>query len=193
LPLNTGNHPPAEGIKESFLSMLTSTSSEVNNSQVDSSDSSDDEDINSSIQDYSNQDINEEIVSENNVIIHDREWIFVDGIQVDVASHTPRKASFHWPKQLHLGNKSIVKYFYLMYPMQTVPFMLEFTNKRLKSNNFGTIDEGKFFRWLGIRLLMTLEPRKGDLKSRFIKWKQTRASGNGSKLEQVEIRFCFDQ
>ncbi|KAF4138211.1 Transposase IS4 [Phytophthora infestans] len=98
------------------------------------------------------------------VYAHGRRWIHCDAVYIDPADFvSARKASIHWPSHLLLGERSFASYFYLMSPMGSVQTTIQETNTLLVERRQGVIGRGEFFRWIGIRLAMTLEPRRGPL------------------------------
>ncbi|EGZ06087.1 hypothetical protein PHYSODRAFT_410310, partial [Phytophthora sojae] len=73
--------------------------------------------------------------------------------------------SFHWPGMVQLGEKKFIKYFLLMYPSSTIQSTLQHTNAKLIACRQRAIAEGDFFRFLGVRLAMAVEPRHGSLRT----------------------------
>ena len=55
-----------------------------------------------------------------------------------------------------------------MWPTNTIEEMLHETNKRLGDKR-KTLTKGEFFKWLGIRLAMACEPRRGPID---VYWKE---------------------
>jgi hypothetical protein len=98
-------------------------------------------------------------------VAHGRKWKPCENILIDpVARSQPRKTTFKWPPILQLGEASCSKYFYLFYPTNTIKETLKFTNEKLQKTKKKKIDEGDFYRWLGLRLLMTYEPLEGPIR-----------------------------
>ncbi|KAF4044572.1 Transposase IS4 [Phytophthora infestans] len=60
--------------------------------------------------------------------------------------------------------RTVSRNFYLMYPMETLNKMLQYTNANLAVSKYRAIDEGDWFRWIGIRLAMAIEPRRGPTR-----------------------------
>ncbi|GMF35412.1 unnamed protein product [Phytophthora fragariaefolia] len=99
------------------------------------------------------------------VIVNGCVWAPSEGVNLDQAAHMQSyQTAFRWPALLELGERTFVKYFYLMYPMSSVPSTIENRNNNLRVPNYRTISEGEQFRWIGIRLAMAMEPRRGSLK-----------------------------
>ncbi|GMF64912.1 unnamed protein product [Phytophthora lilii] len=121
------------------------------------------------------------------VTAHGRKWVRRDAVLIDQASHArPRKTHFLWPSQLQLGERTVAKYFYLMYPMQTVNTMLRLTNENLSTHGHRCIGQGDWFRWIGIRLAMALEPRRGPSR---VYWKTTVKEGCVGTAADTESAF----
>ncbi|KAJ8535180.1 hypothetical protein ON010_g13558 [Phytophthora cinnamomi] len=85
-------------------------------------------------------------------------------VLVDPGAHVrPRPAWLLWPQPLTLGDRTLAKYFYLMYPMPTLPSAMSSTNRNLQKKQCRCINAGDWFKWIGIRLAMAFEPRRGPL------------------------------
>ncbi|POM70815.1 hypothetical protein PHPALM_12696 [Phytophthora palmivora] len=115
-------------------------------------------------EDEGSQPVEGEVEDDGSVSAHGRKWIHCDAVYIDPASFGPaRKAALHWPPHLQLGERSFASYFYLMYPMDSLQTTIAETNKLLSERHHGIIGRGELFRWIGIRLAMTLEPRRGPI------------------------------
>ena len=71
-------------------------------------------------------------------------------------------------------------YFYLMFPMDSIPSILEYTNINLLAKKKAPLTKGEMIKWLGIRLAMAVEPRRGPLPTY---WKSERDVGVVSTAE----------
>ncbi|POM69918.1 LOW QUALITY PROTEIN: Hypothetical protein PHPALM_13751, partial [Phytophthora palmivora] len=78
-------------------------------------------------------------------------------------SNFTAKAQNIFSLALDLGDKSFSKYFYLLYPWSTIQTTLKHTNSKLVERKQRPIAEGDLFRYLGVRLAMAVEPRRGPL------------------------------
>jgi hypothetical protein len=100
----------SEGQHE-YSSSNSSASSDMSLSMSD--ESMDDTDINLPTQ--------QDLPSDSVVTVNNRLWTKITQVIVDEASHIRRqKTTIKWPSSLQLGNESCARYFYLMYPMQTL-------------------------------------------------------------------------
>jgi hypothetical protein len=130
-----GEMVPTATTNESFVTMLTRLESESSSSFDGDSSSSDEEDVISNV----STPVNENLDPEDDFRVHGREWAVCDGVNVDPVMHPPRKTSFRWPEVLLLGERTIIKYFYLFYPMETITSTIFYTNRSLRRNNFGDL------------------------------------------------------
>lgn len=104
----------------SFTELLLQSRA-VNTADIDSSMSSasDDDDVAASAE------------SEDDGTIHanGRRWIPCTSVLLDPGAHVqPRRPLLLWPQSIAFGEKSLVKYFYLMYPMATLESTVANTN-----------------------------------------------------------------
>ncbi|DAZ96673.1 TPA: hypothetical protein N0F65_009236 [Lagenidium giganteum] len=81
-----------------------------------------------------------------------------------------------------------------MFPMHFVTTVLQHSNDKLSRQGFRTFQEGDLFRWLGIRLEMTIEPRRGDVK---VYWERQAREGSIATSANYRERFgmgrhCFE-
>ncbi|EGZ17062.1 hypothetical protein PHYSODRAFT_388917, partial [Phytophthora sojae] len=89
-------------------------------------------------------------------VAHGRMWVPCDSVSVDAGCQfSSRSTTFLWPAHVHLGEKSLIKYFYIMYPMGTLNETIRLTNNNLAASSFRSIGPGDFFRWIGIRCVNT--------------------------------------
>ncbi|KAF4136960.1 Transposase IS4, partial [Phytophthora infestans] len=125
------------------------------------------------------------------VYAHGRRWIHCDAVLIDPADFVlARKASIHWPSHLLLGERSFVSYFYLMYPMGSLQTTIQETNTLLVERRQGVIGRGEFFRWIGSRLAMTLEPRRGPLTVYWNASVPERSVGTAANFGQLYGMTC---
>ena len=136
-----------------FVGAVLDAQNTVTNIQITSQDaasdgSDDEEDDGLTVDGEDDGDINDD---SGNVVAHGREWKPCENILIDpVARSHSRKTSFKWPQILQLGETICSKYFYLFYPTNTIADTLKFTNEKLQKMNKKKIDEGDFYRWLGL-------------------------------------------
>ncbi|KAG6954422.1 hypothetical protein JG687_00011831 [Phytophthora cactorum] len=129
-------------------------------------------------------------------VAHCRLWVPLDSVMVDSASHfSSRGTTFLWPAYLQLGERSLVKYFYLLYPVGTLQETIRLTNVNLGMDSFRPIGPGDLFRWIGIRLAMAVEPRRGATR---VYWNTQEKDGYVNTPANYAIRFqmsrhCFEQ
>jgi hypothetical protein len=98
------------------------------------------------------------------IIAHEREWSPCKNVDVDRrATVPPYYTTFKWPQWLELGDRKLIDFFYLMYPLCTVKETLRLTSAKLTNRKQRVLTEGELFKWLGIRLAMTLQPRRGPM------------------------------
>lgn len=123
-----------------------------------------------------NEDVEPEIVlQENQVINHGRIWTNVEVINVDLAADKryARAAKFNWSvsEELDLllpAERTPFDYVILMLPMQALANTITLTNINLSKTQVSPglkspINLGSLLKWIGIRLAMVLEPRRGGL------------------------------
>ncbi|KAG7376682.1 hypothetical protein PHYPSEUDO_012920 [Phytophthora pseudosyringae] len=177
----------------SFLGLLGSSTSSLEADCWSSSLSSDDEEDNEDeVAESDHSDDGDDEIA----VAHGRQWVSCDSILVDQAAHIPpRSTRFLWPPYLQIGDCSLVKYFYLMYPMSTVNETIRLTNINLGRNSFRHIGQGDFFRWMGIRLAMAVEPRRGPSR---VYWESDQKEGSVNTPANYGDRFqmsrhCFEQ
>ena len=75
--------------------------------------------------------------------------------------HTAR---FRWPKaQRGIGTKKEVDYFYQFYPVRGIGKTLEYTYVNMLTHSYIPLTKGEFFKYLGLRLAMACEPKRGAI------------------------------
>ena len=84
------------------------------------------------------------------------------------------------------NSKRMEYYFYLMFPMDSIPSILEYTNINLLTKKKAPLTKGEIIKWLGIRLAMAVEPRRGPLPTY---WKSESDVGVVSTAANYEGRF----
>ena len=86
------------------------------------------------------------ISNDGKILAHGRIWEFCSNLLVDPATlQRKRKTFFRWPSTLELGEKTFVKYFFLMYPWSTLQTTLQHTNAKLVERKQRPIAEGELF------------------------------------------------
>jgi hypothetical protein len=89
------------------------------NSDVDSQDEN-----NVEIDDIDEHNENDEIQLEDVIVVHGQEWLPCAKVTKDARCSKRVKSTLNWPPTLQLGlnndDKKLVRYFYLMYPWNTL-------------------------------------------------------------------------
>ena len=95
---------------------------------------------------------------------HRREWVEIDHLSVDAAVNAYTGITeLKWGTTLEGAEKSTEYYFYLMFPMDSIPSILDYTNINLLAKKKAPLSKRELIKWLGIRLAMAVEPRRGPL------------------------------
>ena len=111
----------------------------------------------------------------------------------------PKRTTIHWPQLALPGAKQPSQYFLLFFPISLMLTAQDQTNAALSSKvragNQGPVSAGELLRWLGIRLAMAVEPKRGDLKTYWLD-KDTEgsvftASNYHSRFKMSRHRFEF--
>ena len=131
---------------------------------------------------------------------HGREWKLKTSLEVDPAvDHQPKRTTIHWPQLALPGAKQPSQYFLLFFSISHMLTAQDQTNAALSSKvrtgNQGPVSAGELLRWLGIRLAMAVEPKRGDLKTYWLD-KDTEgsvytASNYNSRFKMSRHRFEF--
>eukprot|EP00731_Ephydatia_muelleri_P037631 Em0523g6a len=118
---------------------------------------------------------------------HGREWVEIDHLSVDPAVNAYTGITeLIWGNTLEGVEKRMEYYFYLMFPMDSIPSILEYTNINLLTKKKAPLTKGEIIKWLGIRLAMAVEPRRGPLPTY---WKSESDVGVVSTAANYEGRF----
>jgi hypothetical protein len=115
-----------------------------------------------------------------------------------------RNARIRWDVVAELKSideRTPIDYFWHFFPMEAMKECVEATNAVLDGyGNYKPVDMGELYEWLGIRLYMCIEPRKGDVDEF---WKDGRKDGSvylGGSLKSLTqmsqhrwklIRMCL--
>ena len=93
------------------------------------------------------------------------QWVIKeDGIPIDPAQGERQHEPYiHWPCLLRDQPRRIVDHFYLMYPMVGMPTTLRHINECMDSKGKQHVSKGEFIKWLGLRVAMAAEPRRGPI------------------------------
>lgn len=83
-----------------------------------------------------------------------------NGVQVSETARIEWKRDAEYVEYEH---RTPYSYFHHFYPMGTMKGTLEAMNARAAANSYAAISKGELLRWIGIRLYMTLEPRRGGI------------------------------
>ncbi|EGZ11818.1 hypothetical protein PHYSODRAFT_444785, partial [Phytophthora sojae] len=75
-----------------------------------------------------------------------------------------------------------------MYPWSTIQTTLQHTNAKLVERKQRPIAEGDLFRFLGVRLAMAVEPRRGPLRTY---WEREVGEGMVGTAANFGERFCI--
>ena len=183
-----GGTPPCKKQKRTPLSLLVVESEERPGSDShtnDDSTSEAEEEREDSVQRedrYQLQDVEEGYWN-----AHGREWVEIDHLSVDPAVNAYTGITeLKWGTTLEGVEKRMEYYFYLMFPMDSIPSILEYTNINLLTKKKAPLTKGEIIKWLGIRLAMAVEPRRGPLPTY---WKSESDVGVVSTAANYEGRF----
>ena len=131
---------------------------------------------------------------------HGREWKLKTSLEVDpAADHQPKRTTIHWPQLALPGVKQPSQYFLLFFPISLMLTAQDQTNTALsftvRAGNQAPVSAEELLRWLGIRLAMAVEPKRGDLKTYWLD-KDTEgsvytASNFHSRFKMSRHRFEF--
>ena len=122
---------------------------------------------------------------------HGRRWYNLETLEVDpsVNSRYNGNARICWKgyEQLKTFDDRIaLDYFWHFFPVEFMNKVVEATNVRLNELGYRKeMDLAELYEWLGIRLYMSIEPRKGDVEEF---WKEGREDGSvylGGSLRQL--------
>ncbi|KAJ0407213.1 hypothetical protein ATCC90586_004525 [Pythium insidiosum] len=155
--------PEANTTATSFVQLLQHSSADTGlNSE--SSAASSDEDM--SEDENAEEMSREEVGEDGEVVCHGRVWQPCSEVLIDSAAHiVPHTSRLRWPYDTPSPDRSFADYFSLLYPMQSLRSMLHHTNYTLVARGCAPITDGDWFRWIGIRLAMAFEPRRGPTRT----------------------------
>ena len=96
---------------------------------------------------------------------HGRQWCKLETLSIDpsIGQRYHSNARFHWPNLVDQHQKTNADYFMLFYPMRGLSNMLMFTNLNMARKNLPPLGKGEFIKYLGLRLAMTCEPKRGPI------------------------------
>ena len=102
---------------------------------------------------------------------HGRVWAVRDTLLIDPsAKDNVHSARFRWPEALTMVDvKKEIDYLYQLYPMRGLNQMLAYTNANLHSNGHVLLTRGEYLKYLGLRLAMVCERKRGPIT---IYWEQ---------------------
>ena len=92
----------------------------------------------------------------------------------------------HWSLQLRDQPKRIVDYFYLMYPIIGMATTLRLINECMDTKGKQHVFKGEFIKWLGLRVAMAAEPRRGSIT---VYWKHSSEEGTVFSPADYGTRF----
>ena len=133
-----------------------------------------------------------------NLFPHGRQWELLPDLVFDPAVHDKftQETRIKWNQVEQLKSiqdRTEIDYFFHFYPMQTVQQTLNCMGERLARKRYNPISKGEFFKWLGIRLAMTIEPRRGGIQAY---WKEgedphtfSLGASMGSRAKMSRHRF----
>ena len=97
---------------------------------------------------------------------HGRQWTPRKELLIDPGSKP--SARFRWPEaQRGIGTKKEVDYFYKFYSVRGIGKTLEYTNVNMLTHSYIPLTKGKFFKYLGLRLAMACEPKRGAIYNNY--------------------------
>jgi hypothetical protein len=99
----------------------------------------------------------------------ERIWTKVQNLTTDPANNNIYSKSTHFNWQYLRGHlldeqPSILDYFRLFYPEDTNIILLEKTNAELSKEGLAELSLGEWYKYIGIRLTMAVEHRRGEIK-----------------------------
>ena len=91
---------------------------------------------------------------------HNRIWVPRETLAIDPTSgFRVHKVALNWGPLQNYNVKSPPEYFFHFYPTKGVEAMLHFSNMSMVSAGYRLIKRGEFYKYLGLRLAMSCEPR----------------------------------
>ena len=99
-----------------------------------------------------------------NLFLHGRQWELLPDLVFDPAVHDKftQETRIKWNQVEQLKSiqdRAEIDYLFHFYPLQTVQQTLNCMGERMARKRYNPITKGEFFKWLGIRLAMTIESR----------------------------------
>ena len=122
---------------------------------------------------------------------HGRKWEEIAGTIIDERMHGRHLplSRIVWTQTEELKrpqDRKPVDYFYKFFPSNLVTLTMDMTSARLANRRIrSNVTKGEMFKWLGIRLGMALEPRKGGIQAY---WSKTDDEGKFSRGSNFEER-----
>ncbi|KAL5467723.1 hypothetical protein EMCRGX_G031988 [Ephydatia muelleri] len=148
--------------------------------------------------DVQHDDQDQDVPRDRNLFPHGRQWELLPDLVFDPAVHDKftQETRIKWNQVEQLKSiqdRTEIDYFFHFYPMQTVQQTLNCMGERLARKRYNPISKGEFFKWLGIRLAMTIEPRRGGIQAY---WKEgedphtfSLGASMGSRAKMSRHRF----
>jgi hypothetical protein len=129
---------------------------------------------------------------ENVVVAHGREWKIIPGVPEDPSNglkFSRRPCIRHGSRlsAIPVIQRTAFDYFHHFYPTKSIPLTLHAINERLHlENEDREVTENEFLAFLGIRLVMALEPRRGGTKA-FWKSDSAKVQRSFSQIDMGEV------
>lgn len=110
--------------------------------------------------------VENEFVAGNPLLMpHQRRWTeraFLNACP-NLARTYHQDAYLRWKTMKNVQERTPYDYFTLMFPQDNIKETITFTNENLEKLGNQELTRGEYEKWLGIRLAMAIEPRKGSL------------------------------
>ena len=119
---------------------------------------------------------------------HGQHWEHLEnGIPIDQKKSYRQQFHLKWPQVLENCEKTPFDYFQLLFPMQKIKDIVNFTNKQLEVMDIVTeMTTGEFLKYLGVRLAMSLSSNVGGYREH---WRTTELDNSVRIAENYSKRF----
>ena len=96
---------------------------------------------------------------------HGRMWKWRESLLIDPSAGGRYNSIPHvrWSHVQESQPKTAYNYFTLLNPMCGLDSMLQCTNNNMNANGLSHLDKGEFLKFLGLRLAMACEPKRGPI------------------------------
>jgi hypothetical protein len=137
-----------------------------------------------------------EAIVGNRTTSHGRVWTVVPDIAVDLSAGSAGRGRV--AARMNFGDgvpahdeRSLEAMFYRLFPMQVLDIMVNATNDEIIRRRLGArVTKGELLKAIGMRLAMTLEPRRGGLEAFFTNGAQEGTTfTNANYAERFKMSF----